>query len=187
MYTALGIIAALAFLFLLLLLVPVRIKLAFSHFSGQSDWSVHAGLGFLQINLTKLLRSAMNAPKKNAAEKKTGEKKKLSFREVENALAKGVEAVRYLKKKFTIRLFSLRVRMGLGDAADTGIVTGGAYAAVYGILGTADRYFILKKHEVVITPVFQGVGLEMDFRGEFQLRLIYCLGLINKIRKGDAV
>ncbi len=184
MYIALGISAGLALLFLVFLLIPVRIKLTFSHFAGKSEWAVYAGLGFLQINVTKLLQKNPSVPE--VREKKTDEKKKLSFQEVENAFLKGVESVRYLKKKFTIRLFSFRARMGLGDAADTGIVTGGAYTALYGILGISDRYFILKKHEVVITPVFQGVGLEMEFRGEFQLRIIYCLGLINKIiRKGD--
>ncbi len=187
MYVVLGIFAGLVLLFVLLLLAPVRIKLRFLHQGGKSDGMICAGLGFLQINLTNLLqKKSAEVPEKKPEKEKT-EKKKLSFADVENALSKGVQAIRYLKKKFTVRLFSLRVRMALGDAADTGIATGAGYASIYGILGTIDRYFILKKHEVVITPVFQGMGLEMEFRGEFQLRLLYCLGLIKKIRKGDAV
>jgi len=115
------------------------------------------------------------------------EKRKLNFSDVLSGISKRVEILRYLKKKFTVRLFSLRVRMALGDAADTGIATGAGYTSVYGILGLIDRYFILKKHEVMITPVFQGFGFETEFNGEFQLRVFYCLGLLNKIRKDDAV
>ncbi len=211
MYIAIGILLTVAVLLGLLLLVPVRIRLSFSHTGGKSEGSVHAGLGILQFNLTKFLKKkTAGSPVEKAKEKppdkkaempqtekreskeepeedgETSKKEKLSFRDIENALSKGVEVLRYLRKKFTVKLFCLRVRMGLGDAADTGIATGAGYAAIYSILGSIDRYFILKKHEVVITPVFRGVGLEMEFRGEFQLRLVYCLGLINKIRKGDA-
>ncbi len=184
MYIAVLILLFVLVLFVLLLLAPLRIRLFFSHFNGKTDFTVYAGLGFLQVNLSKLLKRKKNEKPKEQKET-TPEKKKLSMKDVENGFLKGVEALRYLKKKFTVKLFSIRIRMGLGDAADTGIATGAGYATIYGILGKIDRYFILKKHEVSIIPVFQGMGLEMEFRGECILRLIYCLGLIQKIRKED--
>ncbi len=168
-------------LLLVLLFLPVWVQGSFSHVAGENTYSLYAGLGPIRINLTKLLKKERPEKAKEPAE----EKKKLSFADIENSIQKGIDAVKYLRKKFTVSLFSLKVRFATGDAADTGIATGAAYGSVYSLLGAIDRYFILKKHEVVITPVFQGVGLEAEFCGKFQLRLIYCLGLINKVRKGD--
>jgi len=184
MYIAIGILLSVLVLFALLLLVPLRIRVCFSHVNSETDFTVYVGLGFLQVNLSKLMKRKKKVKLKEQKEAPSA-KKKLSLQDVENGFLKGVEVLRYLKKKFTVKLFSLRMRMGLGDAADTGLVTGAGYAAIYGILGKIDRYFILKKHEVSIIPVFQGMGLEMVFRGECSLRLIYCLGLIQKIRKED--
>ncbi len=180
MYIAIGVLL----LCFLLLLAPLRIQISFSYLENTPKYTLRAGLGFLQFNISGLLSRKKKQP---ALEKQEKEKKDFSFRELETLLSKGVEILSYLRKKFTVHLFSLRVRMGLGDAADTGIATGAGYAAIYNILGTIDRYFVLKKHEVSITPVFQGMGFEAEFRGDFRLRLIYCLGLIYKIRKEDVL
>lgn len=171
-------------LFIILLFMPVKIAGSFSYIGGESDYSLYVGLGPIRINLKKLLVKAKEKPEETKSEEEK-EKKKLSFKDVESGLKKGVEALRYLKKKFTVSLFSFKARFSLGDAADTGIATGAAYGSIYSILGAIDRYFILKKQEVIITPVFQGVGFETELKGNFQLRLIYCLGLIIKVRKGD--
>ncbi len=180
MYTALWILLAVAGVCCLFLWMPVRIRVFFSHRGGVTEKVVYAGLGALQINLTHILRH-----KKKAEPKGDAPPKKMTFSDVENAFLKGIGVLRYLKKRFCVKLFSLKMRMGLGDAADTGIATGAAYGTLYSLLGMVDRYFILKKHEVSITPVFAGVGLEVEFRGTFQLRLCYLLGLIQKIRKED--
>lgn len=168
-----------------LLFVPARVRVSLSYIGGELSYSVHAGLGVLQLNITPRLAKKKPKPQKPPAEEE--EKKKFSFEDLEKMLSKGVDVLSYLRKKFTVKLFSLRVRMGLGDAADTGLATGAGYAAIYNILGTIDRLFVLKKHEVVITPVFQGMGFEAEFHGTFQLRILHCLGLIYKIRKEDVL
>ncbi len=184
MYIAIGIIAFLVFL-AALLLVPARARISLSYLGGVLSYSVHVGLGFLQLNITPMLSKKKPKPQSPPGEEK--KEKKFSFEDLKKTLSKGVEVLSYLRKKFTVKLFSLRVRMGLGDAADTGLATGAGYAAIYNILGTIDRFFVLKKHEVVITPVFQGMGFEAEFRGTFQLRILHCLGLIYKIRKEDVL
>ena len=187
MYIAIGIILGIVLLAALVLFSSAWIHVSFSYRDGTPSYKLIAGIGLLRFNLTKILQKKLSEPsetqKINA--EKTEEKKKLTFQDIENTLSKIIEVLKYLRKKFTIRLFSLKVRMGLGDAADTGIATGAAYGSIYSLLGAADRFFVLKKHEVVITPVFQGLGLEAEIRGEFGLRVIYCLGLLNKIRKED--
>ncbi len=179
-----GILSAILALLVVLLFMPIKISGSFSYIGGEAAYSLFAGLGPIRINLKELLMKAKETPKTKEPEVEK-EKKKLSFADVENGIEKGVETLRYLKKKFTVSLFSFKARFSLGDAADTGIATGAAYGSIYSILGAIDRYFILKKQEVIITPVFSGIGFETELRGEFQLRLIYCLGLIIKVRKGD--
>ncbi|MBQ7036422.1 MAG: DUF2953 domain-containing protein [Clostridia bacterium] len=171
-------------LFTILLFMPAKVSGSFSYIGGEVSYTLYAGIGPVRINLKKLLEKEKSKPVSEEI-KGEKEKKKLSFADVEKGLKKGVEALRYLRKKFTVSLFSFKAKFSLGDAADTGIATGAAYGSIYSILGAIDRYFVLKKHEVIITPVFGGIGFETEFEGKFQLRLIYCLGLINKIRKGD--
>ncbi len=182
MHWVLYIVLAVLALLLVLLLSPAWIRISFSYIGGKTTVSFFAGLGPIRVNLTKLLQRRDRPEKPKVPEEN---KKKLSFADIETGIKKAIDAARYLRKKFTVSLFSLKVRLATGDAADTGIVTGAAYASVYSLLGLIDRHFVLKKHEVVITPVFQGVGLEAEICGKFQLRLIRCLGLINKVRKGD--
>ncbi len=166
-----------------LLLVPVRIWTTVSNAHGKWTFGVYAGFGFIRINVSEFIRKA--GKKKKEEEPHDKPKKEFSLKGLEKAFEKGISALRYLKKKFTVKLFSISLRFGTGDAADTGILTGAAYTTVYGILGSIDRYFVLKKHEVRITPVFESAGIEMEFCGTFQLKLLYCLGLIQKIRKED--
>lgn len=187
MYIAIGIILGIVLLAALILFSPVWIYVSFSYLGGVTSYNLIVGIGLIRLNLTKFLQKKMaKSPEKQEADvKRTEEKKNLTFQDIEDTLSKIIEVLKYLRKKFTIRLFSLKARMGLGDAADTGIATGAAYGSVYSLLGVADRFFVLKKHEVVITPVFQGVGLETEIRGKFSLRAVHCLGLLNKIRKVD--
>ena len=168
---------------LILLFMPVRIKTNFSYLNGNFTCVIKVGIGIVQLDISRFLRKKQRSQNKAKEE----EKKKLTFSAMMNGFSKATDVLRYLKKKFTIKLFSIKVRMALGDAADTGIATGAGYTAIYSLLGTLDRYFILKKYDVNITPVFQGFGFEAEFQGEFQLRLLYCLDLLIKIRKEDAV
>ena len=188
MQIAIGIFVVLLFLFALLF-VPARIRVRFSYVGNAADFSVSVGLGVVQFNITPLLSKKKSNPPKETPEEKPKEKpkEKFSFAKLEEAISKGVDMLQYLRKKITVKLFSLKVRMGLGDAADTGLATGAGYAAIYNILGTIDRFFVLKKHAVVITPVFSGRGFEAEFQGTFQLRLLYCLGLLYKIRMEDVL
>ncbi len=176
-------VLAIVLLFCALLLVPVRIWATVSNRDGKWKFSVYAGLGFIRVNITKLIRKTQK--KEKICPPPPAPKKEFSLKKIEQGFQQGIEVLRYLRKKFTVRLFSLQLRFGTGDAADTGILTGAAYTTAYGILGSIDRYFVLKKHEVRITPVFESAGIEMEFRGTFQLKLLYCLGLIQKIRKED--
>ena len=181
-------IVIIAFLVLTFLICacPLRLVIHFSHISEETSFSLFGGLGFFKMNLTTLLskKKKKKTPEDNKNEEKK-RKKDFSFRDLEKMIQKGISLLQYLKKKLTVKLFALNARFALGDAADTGIGTGVAYSSIFNLLGLIDHYFILKKQEVVITPVFQGIGFEADFKCEIQLRLIYVIGLILKIRKED--
>lgn len=168
-------------LLLFLYLCPIRLIIHFLCAGDNVTFNLYGGVGFIKFNLMPVLSSK----KKRKDQPAPSHKKGFSFCRLEESLSKGVEMLRYLKKKLTICSFSLKSRFSLGDAADTGIATGAAYGTIYNILGLCDQYFVLKKHEVVITPVFQGFGFEADLHCELRLRLLYVIGLVLKIKRGD--
>ncbi|MDD6308777.1 MAG: DUF2953 domain-containing protein [Clostridia bacterium] len=171
-------------LFVCLLLTPATIEMRVIHASGTHEVALYAGIGALRIRLGANKKKEKQRTV-SAEEHEEKQKEKPSIDTVKTAIEKGISIVRYLQKKFTVKLFSIDLRMGLGDAADTGIAVGAAYTALYTLLGEMDRYFILKKQRVSVQPDFSGLAFDIDFKGIFQLRLLYCLGLLIKIRKED--
>lgn len=184
MLIACCILLGLALFLLLILFLPLQVRVDVSRIADKTDFAVYAGLGPVQIPITPFLqkkrRKEAGKPKEEESEKKP-----FSLSNLEKGISRGIETLRYLKKKLTVSAFSLKMRFSLGDAADTGIATGAAYAAIYGLLGKIDRYFVLKRYEVNLTPVFNGFGCEGVFTCTLRLRLMYGIGLILKIRKED--
>ncbi len=184
MLIACCILLGLALFLLVVLFLPLQLRVNISRIADKTDFAVYAGLGPVQMQITPFLQKKRQKKAEKPKEAEL-EKKTFSLANLEKGISRGIEVLGYLKKKLTVSVFSIKVRFSLGDAADTGIATGAAYAAIYGLLGKMDRYFILKRHEVLLTPVFEGLGCEGVFTCTLRLRLLYGIGLILKIRKED--
>ena len=74
-----------------LLFVPARVRVSLSYIGGELSYSVHAGLGVLQFNITPRLSKKKPKTQKPPAEEK--EKKKFSFEDLEKMLSKGVDVL----------------------------------------------------------------------------------------------
>lgn len=82
---------------------------------------------------------------------------------------------RCVKRKIHITTLDLSVTFGLGDAAETGIMTGVLWGGIYGVFGFLDSLFTVHSHNFKVNPVFEDEGLEVDFRLIAQARVINIL------------
>ena len=174
------ILAAVILVLSLLLCAPISVTIVYQKVGADIKKSMAFGIGIIRIPLPR----AMQKKEKDVPQET--EREKMSFQNVKKTLTKAYDVLQFLKKKFTVNLFSMQIRMGLGDAADTGIAVGAAYTFLYSFLGMVDRQFVLKKQSVGIEPVFNAMGFDIDFKGTFSLKIWHMIRLIMKIRKGDA-
>ncbi len=178
-----GLIVAAVLLFLILLLCThVRVAIEFRYIGTEKKESVTVGIFGIRIPITRAFRKKTKNEEETCAPKQN----KVTFHDVKKMFQRVYDAACYLKKKLTVNFFSVAIRMGMGDAADTGIAVGAAYAFLYQLLGMMDRQFILKKQAISIEPVYNGMGFDIEFKGTFSLRIWHLFGLIIKIRKEDA-
>lgn len=179
-----AILAILLVLFAGFLFAPVSVTVSYRKVGDNTESNVLLGLLMLRIPLTNLIKKK-NQKEQTDKVQKEAEKEPFSLKTVENALSRGIRLLKYLKKRLRVNLFSMQMALGLLDAADTGILTGAAYALLYQTLGTLDRNFILKKYEIDVKPVYNSVGLDINFQCKLSLQIRHLCGLIMKIRKED--
>ncbi len=82
---------------------------------------------------------------------------------------------RCVKRKIHVTTLDLSVTLGLGDAAETGIMTGVLWGGIYGVFGFLDSLFTVHSHEFKVTPVFEDEGLEVAFHSTVQARVVNIL------------
>jgi len=71
--------------------------------------------------------------------------------------------LKYLTKKISVRDLYLKLGMGTGDAAATGLLYGTAWIAVGNIMALTGSYVNIKKPRIIISPIFDSVRLSLDF------------------------
>ena len=71
--------------------------------------------------------------------------------------------IRYITKKIMIRNLYLKIGMGTGDAAVTGLLYGTAWAVIGSIMAFTGSYVNIKKPRIIIAPIFGSVRLNLDF------------------------
>lgn len=84
---------------------------------------------------------------------------------------------RCVKRKIHITSFDLSVTFGLGDAAETGVVTGALWGGIYGVFGFVDSLFTVHSHEFKVVPVFEDECLEVEFYAAAKTRVINIIAL----------
>ncbi len=72
-------------------------------------------------------------------------------------------SLRYITKKIVIRNLFLKLGMGTGDAAVTGLLYGIAWIVAGSIMAYTGSYVNIKKPRIIISPIFGSVRLSLDF------------------------
>lgn len=71
--------------------------------------------------------------------------------------------MKYIGKKTKIDDFSLRLTMGTGDAAETGILYGTAWIVIGNFMAFTGSYLKINNPKIVIVPVFNRIQFSVDF------------------------
>lgn len=173
----------------LIILSPVKIMTAYKN----GRLIVKGGVGVL---LFTFFDSSKKKPPQKEKKQKTvqkseekkeedgkQEKNKLSLDSIKQIFETVYDALKFLKKHLTF--FNLRfvLEFGTGDAAQTGILTGTAWAIFYNIAGLADRVFVLKNHEIDVKPHFDDELFDFDFECVAGLRLFWIFPLVISLLK----
>lgn len=74
-----------------------------------------------------------------------------------------ISSAKYITSKSKIRNFDLRLDLGTGDAAATGVLYGIAWAAIGSIMAFAKSRLNIDKHSIIVFPVFDKECLSIDF------------------------
>ncbi|MGE5632500.1 MAG: DUF2953 domain-containing protein [Caulobacteraceae bacterium] len=91
-----------------------------------------------------------------------GEMKK-TYEQYERNKGKFVPVQRYLLKKIKVEDMYVKLAIGTGDAAGTGIAYGVAWIAVGNIIALSNIVLDIKQHQVFIVPIFDSIRFNLDF------------------------
>lgn len=69
---------------------------------------------------------------------------------------------RKIRRTVYIESLCLNVRFGLGEAAKTGMATGGVWAGIYNVIAFAARIFTISEPRVEVTPLYNELKCELD-------------------------
>ncbi len=179
MNVAIYVVSALILFLLIILLSPIRLYAEVRKDEKGCAAKITAAFWFVKFSIFDTQKPQKHSLQtEDATEKDNPEKSLEDIKKLFEAL---LGVLRSLRKRFCVSNFSMDILIGTGDAASTGIITGSGYALIYNILGTIDRYFILKKQHVSVTPDFDRQCLYIDFKGSFSLKVIYALNTLTKI------
>lgn len=71
--------------------------------------------------------------------------------------------LRYIIRKITVRNLYLKLGIGTGDAAATGVLYGFAWIAIGNIMTYTGSHVNIEKQRIIILPTFGSVSLHIDF------------------------
>lgn len=71
--------------------------------------------------------------------------------------------LRYITKRIFIRKLNLKLGMGTGDAAVTGVLYGTVWIIIGSIMTYTESHVKIKEPKIVIVPIFNRVSLSVDF------------------------
>lgn len=71
--------------------------------------------------------------------------------------------LKYLAKKISVRNLYLKLGMGTGEAASTGVLYGTAWIVMGNIMAFTGSHVSIKEPRIIIVPVFGSVHLSLDF------------------------
>ena len=145
-------------LLLLLLLLRAQLEINIIIKNGRN-------FSFLIIRMLKFFRIRMNL---SIRQGETG-RIALSLRKTDSDMARMAQLRKkykqqfaYIKSKVKVNNFSVRTRIGTGDAATTALASGGSFAAFSLITLHLQKYYHLDRQKLQVVPYFQGPLFDLD-------------------------
>lgn len=91
-----------------------------------------------------------------------------------------LDILSFLKSRIIIYNFKFYIRIGTGDAASTGILTGSLWAVLYNFISVCDNHIELQKHDIKVAPDFLNETFVVDFEAIIGLKVIHSLFILRK-------
>ena len=82
---------------------------------------------------------------------------------------------KYIRGKIICPYFTLTLYFGLGDAALTGITTGGIWAFIYNVFSIINRIVVVQKREINVYPDFNEKRCDICFDSIFTIRIVHII------------
>lgn len=177
-------LSALAALVLFVCLMPVHIAVNIRKYKDDDEISIYTKTGYGLINIKaeiSLLRMYFKAGrpvveyKAQIVSPRTRKLIASFYKLFPSAKMHGAEykyknnrrgilgIVNYLWKKVKIRKFHMKLGIGTGDAAETGIIYGFVWIAISNILAFSNSHFTVGKPVAIVIPYFDTVCFGLDF------------------------
>ena len=169
------VLAIIALIFAIALITRVKARLFITGAKGKK-FTVNLTMKILwkkiEINLLGKEKKVKDK-KESSKEDKLEKKDKKNILEKLDGMCKTLEKSRLtyvmsrksLKKRLTFENIYFALTFGLGDAARTGIATGGAWGIAYNLFAIICRVSNVKNHKFNITPDFENETYDMVFEG----------------------
>ncbi|KUP06679.1 hypothetical protein Q73_11030 [Bacillus coahuilensis m2-6] len=190
------ILCVLLALILIILLTKLTIRLSFYHGNDNDELTIKfkawGGLFRYKIEVpliqideesaSVILEEKVKKPKAGKEETTKDEKKKITPKEFLNSLSDAKELlihvyglhriIRSFLKKVTVKDLLWNTKMGTGDAASTGMVTGGIWTVKSSIVSWISRSMRLQDMPLIhVEPCFQQKMVITEFRCMIQFRI----------------
>ncbi|MEH7118920.1 DUF2953 domain-containing protein [Neobacillus vireti] len=187
------------FLFLLIIFTKLTIYINYTHLNDDDDLKIELRVWFglikykIKVPLIKVdddapgiivkSKTQMGDTAPDDSQSSVNEVTKddfLSKLQKSKKLLHKVFGMNVIVKKFlqkvTIKKFEWQTLIGVGDAAHTGMMTGGLWAVKGGIIGLLSHYMRLKEPpQLTVTPHFQAMVLHTRLTCMFQFRIGYAI------------
>ena len=82
---------------------------------------------------------------------------------------------RFVRKRFSLSQFELKVTFGTAEAASTAVLTGHIYSLSYNILALIDKLMYVDNPRVEVTPVFNDATFSANAQGIIRTRLAHII------------
>lgn len=129
-----------------------------------------------ELKFNKKKEPKKNKPPKKADETKPPDKQKPSG--VAGAMTYISAIYRtspQIKRTLCIKRLSVRARIGLSDAAATGLAVGFGYAEIYKLIALLACIFTMEQPEVTLTPDFDHEVFDWELNGIIKTRLAHII------------
>ncbi len=191
-------IIGIAFLLLLILRIQLEVKIIVKNGKNFSFVIVRLLRGLLRARINLSLKSGTKNPYAIVLKKTDSSLKKETSPEqalrivlhMSQQYTKYRCQINYFKSKIAMANFSVRTRVGVGDAAATALVTSGFYTIFQIVIQHLDLRYHLQNRKMIVLPYFEGsvFDLDLDCIINFKFGHIMITGmkmLIQKIKGGE--